>query len=236
MSVADVSALCLTHLDHDHFNRNWLGTILARGVRPSSATSTGWTTSPHRPRNAPRPRTARAVSALVQPFNGEPFEPLPGLEVRPILLAHDRLGSSGFVLSGFDHRVGFATDLGRVPEALFEEFCDLDVLAIESNYDHRMQVDSPRPWFLKQRIMGGSGHLSNQQAFDTVRTIFNRCEATGARLPRRTLSCCTAAASATAPTASQAVRARRADRAAPGAGRAARAHRVARRGPAGSTR
>src|SRR4051812_29319032 len=33
VSVADVSAICLTHLDHDHFNRNWLGTILTRGVR-----------------------------------------------------------------------------------------------------------------------------------------------------------------------------------------------------------
>jgi hypothetical protein len=70
-----------------------------------------------------------------------------------------------------------------VPEALFAEFCDLDVLALESNYDHRMQVESPRPWFLKRRIMGGWGHLSNQQAFDAVRMIFNRCEAVGARLP-----------------------------------------------------
>jgi phosphoribosyl 1,2-cyclic phosphodiesterase len=183
VSVADVSALCLTHLDHDHFNRNWLGTILTRGVgvfchlnRVDDLLRTALGSHPD-------PEQLAQFRALIHPFNGEPFEPLPGVEVRPILLAHDRLGSSGFVVSGFDRRVGFATDLGRVPDALFDEFCDLDVLAIESNYDHRMQVDSPRPWFLKQRIMGGSGHLSNQQAFDTVRQIFNRCEAAGTRLP-----------------------------------------------------
>src|SRR5215213_1985387 len=31
--VSDVSAMCLTHLDHDHFSRNWLTTILNHGVR-----------------------------------------------------------------------------------------------------------------------------------------------------------------------------------------------------------
>src|SRR6266513_3201110 len=31
--VSDISGICLTHLDHDHFNRNWLGTILDREVR-----------------------------------------------------------------------------------------------------------------------------------------------------------------------------------------------------------
>jgi hypothetical protein len=63
-----------------------------------------------------------------------------------------------------------------------------------------MQIDSPRPWFLKQRIMGGSGHLSNEQAFDAVRTILNQCDARG-RPIRPTSCCCTGAATATARTA-----------------------------------
>ena len=183
VAVSDVSAVCLTHLDHDHFNRNWLATILSRGIdvychlrRVDDLLRCALGTHPDA-------EELRLFRSRVHPFNDEPFEPLPGLELRPLLLAHDRLGSSGFVLSGFGGRVGFATDLGRVPEALFEEFCELDVLALESNYDHRMQVESERPWFLKRRIMGGWGHLSNEQAFDTVRKIFNRCVATGGRLP-----------------------------------------------------
>ena len=70
-----------------------------------------------------------------------------------------------------------------MPDDLVEQFCDLDVLAIESNYDPKMQRDSGRPWFLQRRITGGRGHLSNEQALAAVRRIFARCESAGRRLP-----------------------------------------------------
>ena len=31
-SIAEVAGICLTHLDHDHFNKNWLTSILSRGI------------------------------------------------------------------------------------------------------------------------------------------------------------------------------------------------------------
>ena len=94
------------------------------------------------------------------------------------------LGAVAGVEDGGGGRFGYAMDLGHVPNDLFEHFCDLDLLAIESNYDRQMQLDSPRPWFLKQRIMGGSGHLSNEQAFDAIRRILDRCERHSRRLPQ----------------------------------------------------
>ncbi len=39
-----------------------------------------------------------------------------------------------------------------------------------------MQVASPRPPALKSRIMGGLGHLSNEQSFDAVRSIAATCD------------------------------------------------------------
>ena len=50
----------------------------------------------------------------------------------------------------------------------------MGTLAIESNYCPVMQRESPRPGFLKARIMGGSGHLSNEQCAATVRRIAPR--------------------------------------------------------------
>jgi phosphoribosyl 1,2-cyclic phosphodiesterase len=50
----------------------------------------------------------------------------------------------------------------------------VDLLAIESNYDPPMQLRSKRPLFLKRRIMGDAGHLSNEQAFEAVRRILDR--------------------------------------------------------------
>jgi hypothetical protein len=47
----------------------------------------------------------------------------------------------------------------------------VDVLAVESNYCPRMQLASNRPQFLKDRIMGGAGHLSNQQSARLVRQV-----------------------------------------------------------------
>ena len=181
--VADVSAICLTHLDHDHFNRNWLTTLLNRGIRIHCHFRRVDDLMRIALGSHPEREQLERFRDLVEPFNGEPFEPADGLEFRPFLFAHDRLGSHGFVMSGFGCRVGFATDLGRVPETLYEDFDALDVLALESNYDRRMQLESPRPWFLKNRIMGGSGHLSNDQAFDAVRKLLNRYEARGWRLP-----------------------------------------------------
>src|SRR4029077_12704376 len=68
----------------------------------------------------------------------------------------------------------YATDLGCVPAELIERFAGADVVAIESNYDPEMQVGSARPLFLKRRIMGQAGHLSNQQAFEAVSAIARR--------------------------------------------------------------
>jgi len=50
-----------------------------------------------------------------------------------------------FLIEGFNCRIGYATDLGRVTRELIERFVDLDMLAIESNYDPQMQFDSARP-------------------------------------------------------------------------------------------
>ena len=183
VSVGDVAGICLTHLDRDHFNGNWLTTILTRGVRVFCHEDCVDDLIRVALGAQPGDGDVEKLVAQVLTFDNAPFEALPGLTLRPISLAHDREGSHGFVLEGFGSRVGYATDLGRVPPSLLEDFADLDLLAIESNYDRQMQVDSPRPWFLKQRIMGGSGHLSNDQAFDAVRTLLNRCESRGHRMP-----------------------------------------------------
>jgi phosphoribosyl 1,2-cyclic phosphodiesterase len=117
-------------------------------------------------------------------FAAARFEVMPGLALTPLRLAHDELGSHGFVIEGGGCRLGYATDLGRVPDRLLEHFRDLDVLALESNYDRQMELNSARPFFLKKRIMGGAGHLSNEQAFEAVRRILDDHQARGGRLPR----------------------------------------------------
>ncbi|HSZ60084.1 MAG TPA: MBL fold metallo-hydrolase [Tepidisphaeraceae bacterium] len=172
-SLDDVRAICLTHLDRDHFSLRWTRRLIDRQIRvfchaDNSAMLRGWL----------EPEAAGQVVGFERPF-----APLAGLDVTPLCVPHDDGCCCAFVLEGFGVRIGYATDLGRVPDALIEHFRDLDVLAIESNYDPRMQLDSPRPWFLKRRIMNGRGHLSNQQAFHAVRQILDGHENRRSPLP-----------------------------------------------------
>jgi phosphoribosyl 1,2-cyclic phosphodiesterase len=91
--------------------------------------------------------------------------------VRPVLAAHDELGTVAFVIDHHGTRFGYATDLGRVGKVLLRHFVDLHALAIESNYDPQLELSSNRPQFLKRRIMGGAGHLSNDQSIEAVLEI-----------------------------------------------------------------
>jgi len=178
--VRQISAICLTHLDHDHFSPSWVRTLLRLRIAVychESRVGELLERVDHHP-------LAREFPRLIQTFDGHAFEALPRVHLEPIQLAHDRAGSHGFVIEGFGCRIGYATDLGHVPAALLQCFSDLDILALESNYDPQMQLDSGRPWFLKNRIMGGAGHLSNQQAFEAIVRILDRMEKSARRLPQ----------------------------------------------------
>jgi phosphoribosyl 1,2-cyclic phosphodiesterase len=181
--VDQIRAIVLTHLDRDHFTPGWLATmarnaipIFLHGRRREELAALIHQTQ------AAAPHAAR-LRPLIRPFDHESFTPLPGVDFSPLPFAHDGAGSHGFVVSGFGSRLGYATDLGRVPDRLLEAFEDLDILAMESNYDAQMQLASSRPVFLKRRIMGGAGHLSNEQALAAIQRILDRHEANLAPLP-----------------------------------------------------
>lgn len=97
------------------------------------------------------------------------------MSIHPRLLHHDQLGVVVYRIEIDDEqkqrrcRLGFATDVGRPSDALIEHVFACDVLGIESNYCPKMQVASARPDYLKRRIMGGSGHLSNDECLAVLR-------------------------------------------------------------------
>jgi phosphoribosyl 1,2-cyclic phosphodiesterase len=176
--LADISAIVLTHLDSDHFSCNWVRTIVSRQIRVYVHASK----EQNLLRITQSCPDAADFASLVVAFASS-FEPLAYVSFSAISLAHDRDGSHGFIIEHAESSIGFATDLGRVPPILIERFTGVDILAIESNYDPQMQRTSGRPVYLQNRIMGGSGHLSNDQALSAVRAILDRCETTQRNLP-----------------------------------------------------
>jgi phosphoribosyl 1,2-cyclic phosphodiesterase len=65
--------------------------------------------------------------------------------------------------------VGVASDLGTVPDGVYDLFAGVDVLGIEFNHCEQMERASRRPRFLVERVLGDYGHLSNRQAAEAVR-------------------------------------------------------------------
>jgi phosphoribosyl 1,2-cyclic phosphodiesterase len=81
---------------------------------------------------------------------------------------HDAAAPLAFVVTCDGRSLGHATDFGHVGRGLVSAFRHCDAVLVESNYDPDMLRDGPYPWSLKQRILGGYGHLSND---DTARYL-----------------------------------------------------------------
>ncbi|WP_218933600.1 MBL fold metallo-hydrolase [Rubripirellula lacrimiformis] len=82
---------------------------------------------------------------------------------------HDAADGVVFVIQDSRHRFGLLTDLGHIFDGLAETMATLDAVLVESNYDPAMLDDGPYPDFLKHRIRGPRGHLSNIDAAELLK-------------------------------------------------------------------
>ena len=78
--------------------------------------------------------------------------------------SHDAADSVGFSLTDGHHRICIATDTGFVTDDLRENLPGSDLIYLESNHDIGMLETGSYPFYLKQRIKGARGHLSNDDA------------------------------------------------------------------------
>jgi phosphoribosyl 1,2-cyclic phosphodiesterase len=62
--------------------------------------------------------------------------------------------------------VVIVTDLGYMPELVKQYLRETDFLILESNHDLDMLKVGPYPWYIKQRVMSRTGHLSNAVVSD----------------------------------------------------------------------
>ena len=157
----EIDDIILTHLDMDHYHRSW-----SKARRP---TTTLRIHSRHRGRAE---RLGALYGQRVEPFRDDPQAIRGGVELSSVLLSHDQDGVAALRFALPDGTsLGFATDLGMVSEPLIEHMRGADVIAFESNYCPAMQAASDRPRFLKDRITGGAGHLSNHECLDAMDRI-----------------------------------------------------------------
>ena len=86
------------------------------------------------------------------------------LQIQAYPVPHDAREPVQFVFSDGDVRLGILTDVGSPTQHIVESLNGCDALILECNHDVDMLAKGPYPSYLKQRVGGNYGHLSNAQA------------------------------------------------------------------------
>lgn len=114
--------------------------------------------------------TARALCAKLTALDenrvhsftpGASFE-IGALAVETFPTPHDAAQSTGYALSCGGRKAAIVTDLGHVTPDVEEGIKGAHLLVAETNHDPEWLRSGSYPYFLKERILGSEGHLSNQ--------------------------------------------------------------------------
>lgn len=101
---------------------------------------------------------------------GETFE-FGDLEIHPFSIQHDTLDPVAFTIKTGGLKLGFCTDLGFVTSLVTKQLKDCDYLYVEANHQPSMVHASSRPMVYKQRVLGRTGHLSNEACGNLLREV-----------------------------------------------------------------
>lgn len=122
--------------------------------------------------------TSQTLQTARFPTKAFPIRPLKGyvpvwvgdLCITAFPKQHDARDPHSFLISYQGTNVGVFTDIGVPCEHLIHHFKQCHAAFLEANYDEELLDKGRYPYFLKHRIRGGKGHLSNQQALALLQT------------------------------------------------------------------
>ena len=160
---AKIAAMLITHEHTDH--TKGLGVVL-RGLRKRGVELPVYVDSAVRQASAD-------IRALGDAFAFERLDvgralALEGIDILPFRTSHDAVSSCGFRFEAGGDAAGFLTDSGIVTPDAHEALSRVRILALEANHDPDMLRTGPYPSWLKARVGGNAGHLSNVQAAEEL--------------------------------------------------------------------
>lgn len=101
---------------------------------------------------------------LYRPIRPEVGFMIGDLEIKPFTIDHDAANPVAYRIQSGAKSVAVATDMGHYDQYVIDRLQGVDALLLEANHDVRMVETGPYPYYLKRRILGDKGHLSNENA------------------------------------------------------------------------
>ena len=165
LKPGELSGICITHEHSDHIKG--LGVLARKYEIPIYATEG----------TLAEIRNVKSLGEypeeLLKPLRPDVKMTLGDLDILPFHIDHDAADPVAYRVQSGNKSVAVATDLGHYNQYTIDHLLDLDAVLLESNHDLRMLESGPYPYYLKRRIMGNFGHLSNENAGRLLNCILN---------------------------------------------------------------
>jgi phosphoribosyl 1,2-cyclic phosphodiesterase len=154
-----IAAIVLTHEHTDHLSGV---DVLSRKLDVPIYTAEG---------TASVPKVAKMRNVMAIPHRSRLT--VGDIDIATFPTSHDAADPIGLRFECAGDSLGYATDTGVLSDEARELLAGCRILALESNHDPRMLKEGPYPSYLKTRIAGDSGHLSNTQARDALEELLS---------------------------------------------------------------
>lgn len=156
ITAGDLDGILITHEHADHISG--LGVIARKYGVPIYAT----------PGTIKAIRECRNVGDIDDALFHEVREDvklvIKDLTINPMRISHDAAQPVAYRIAYGNKKVGICTDLGVYNDYTVECLKGMDALLLEANHDVNMLQVGSYPYYLKQRILGDKGHLSNENS------------------------------------------------------------------------
>lgn len=157
LNLNAIDAILITHDHADHIKA--VGNISNEFDKPVYATETV-----HKGISRNYCVTSKLNEAHVRYVQkGEPAE-IGDFRITPFEVPHDSSDCVGYRIEAGETVFCLITDVGHITETLQHQVKDVEYLVLEANYDEDMLMMGNYPAYLKGRIKGGKGHLSNKDS------------------------------------------------------------------------
>lgn len=161
VTLDTIDAILITHEHTDH--TKGLTTICKKFNTPIYATQKTW----------------EQMHLLKLPeynhvlFNANETFSLGDFVIHPFSIPHDAVDPCAFNIQAGNKKITIATDIGHITNDIYANFIGSDILLLESNYDPSTLKYGHYPYFLKKRIAGDFGHLSNESASKIIKKLYD---------------------------------------------------------------